>query len=102
MTPAKLMLNREIAIKLPEVLEPEKGIVPEERYKRYQEKLRTYADKKRRAQYHDLVLGDVEFVATLTQGKLTPNFSGNVDYGGTCNLAGGRTLCKTTESQERH
>ena len=35
MTPAKLMLNGEIASKLPVVLEPEKGIVPEERYKRY-------------------------------------------------------------------
>ena len=32
MTPAKLMLNREIATKLPVVLDPEKGIVPEERY----------------------------------------------------------------------
>ena len=76
MTPAKLMLNREIATKLPVVLDPEKGIVPKERYKRYQEKLRDYADRKRRARHHDLVVGDVVFVATLTKGKLTPNFSG--------------------------
>ena len=33
MTHAKLMLNREIATKLTVVLEPEKGIVPEEKYK---------------------------------------------------------------------
>ena len=67
MTPAKLMLDREIATKLSVVLELEKGIFPEERCKRYQEKLRDYADKKRRAQHHDLVVGDVVFVATLTQ-----------------------------------
>ena len=77
MTPAKLMLNREIATKLLVVLESEKGIVPEERYKRYQEKLRAYADKKQRVQHHNLIVGDVVFVATLTQGKLTPNYSGN-------------------------
>ena len=59
------------------VLEPEKGIVPEERYKRYQEKLRDYANRNRGARHHDLVVGDVVFVATLTKGKLTPNFSGN-------------------------
>ena len=72
MTPAKLMLNREIATKLPVFLRPEKGIVQEERYKRYQDKLRTYADKKRRAQHHNLIVGDVVLVATMTQGKLTP------------------------------
>ena len=33
MTPAKPMLNREIATKLPVVLEPKNGIAPEERYK---------------------------------------------------------------------
>ena len=77
MTPAKLMLNGEIASKLPVVLEPEKGIVPEERYKRYQEKLRDYADWKRRCRHNDLVVEDVVFVATLSKGKLTPNFIGN-------------------------
>lgn len=77
MTPSKLMLNREIATKLPAVLEPEKGIVPEERWKRCQEKLSDYTDRKRKARHHDLLVGDVLFVATLTKGKLTPNFSGN-------------------------
>ena len=77
MTTLKLMLNREIATKLPVVLEPEKGIVPEERCKRYQEKLSGYTVRKRRAPDHDLVVGDVVFVATLTKGKFTPNFSGN-------------------------
>ena len=46
MTPAKLMFNREIATKFPVVLELEKGIILEERYKCYQEKLCDYADSK--------------------------------------------------------
>ena len=77
MTPAKLMFNKEIATKLPVVLEPERGVVQEERCKRYQDKLRAYADKKRRSQHHNLIVGDVVLVATLTQAKLTPSFSGN-------------------------
>ena len=64
------MLNRQIATKLLVVLESEKGIVLEERYKRYQEKLRAYTDKKQKIQHHNLIVGDVVFVATLTQGKL--------------------------------
>ena len=76
-TPSKLMLNIEIATKLPVVLEPEKGIVPEERCKRCQEKLSDYTDRKRYARHHDLLVGGVVLVATLTKGKLTPNFSGN-------------------------
>ena len=58
-------------------LEPEKGIVSEETSKRYQEKLGDYADWKRRCRHRDLVVEDVVFVATLSKGKLTPNFSGN-------------------------
>ena len=72
MTPSKLMLNREIATRLPVVLEPEKGIVSEERCKRYQEKVSDYTDRKRRAPHHDLVVGDVLFVLTLTKRKFTP------------------------------
>ena len=73
------VVYREIATKLPVVLDPEKGIIPKERYKCYQEKLHDYADRKGRARHPDLVVGDVVFMATLTKGKLTPNFSGN-DY----------------------
>ena len=40
MTPARVMLNREISTKLPVALEREKCIVPGEQYKRCQEKLR--------------------------------------------------------------
>ena len=63
MTPAKLTLNGEIATKLPVLLEQEKGIVPEERYKPYQEKLRAYAD---RNEGLDIAV----FLATLIKGKL--------------------------------
>ena len=77
MTPARLMLNREIATKLPMVPENTGGIIPEERYKLYQEHLRVYADRKRRAEPHNLVVGDIVFVANMNKGKLTPNFSGD-------------------------
>lgn len=77
MTPARVMLNREIATKLPMVPENGAGLGPEERYKRYQDKLRDYADKKRRAQHHNLVVGDIIFVANMSKGKLTPNFGGD-------------------------
>jgi len=77
MTPAKVMLNREITTKLPMVPENERGIVPEERYQQYQEKLRIYADRKRHAEPHGLAVGDIVFVANMSKGKLTPNFSGD-------------------------
>ena len=68
MTPVRLMLNREIATKLPMVPENTGGIIPEERYKLYQEQLSVYADRKRRAEPHDLVVGDIVFVANMNKG----------------------------------
>ena len=43
----------------------------------YQEQLRVCADRKRKAELHDLVVGDIVFVANINKGKLTPNFSGD-------------------------
>ena len=77
MTPARLMLNREIATKLPMVPENTGGTIPEERYKLYQEQLSVYANRKRRGEPHDLVVGDIVFVANMNKGKLTPNVSGD-------------------------
>lgn len=51
---------------MPTVLENGAGLGPEERYKHYQDKLCEY----------DLVIGDIVFVANMSIGKLTPNFSG--------------------------
>ena len=40
-------------------------------------KLRDYAHWRRRAQHHDLMVGDALFVSNLINGKLTPNVSGD-------------------------
>ena len=71
MTPARLMLNREIPTKLPMVSENTGAIIPEERYKLYQEQLRVYDEP------HDLVVGNIVFVANMNKGKLSPNFIGD-------------------------
>ena len=73
MTPAKLFLNREITTKLPTVPEMDQNN-PEERYKEYQRKLCEYTDAKRHAQQHNLVPGDIVFVANTKSGKLIPTF----------------------------
>ncbi|XP_022779210.1 uncharacterized protein K02A2.6-like [Stylophora pistillata] len=73
MTPAKLFLNREITTKLPTVPELDRNN-PEERYKEYQRKLCEYTDAKRHAQQHNLVPGDIVFVANTKSGKLIPMF----------------------------
>ena len=65
MTPARLMLNREIATKLPMVPENTGGTILEKRYKLYQKQLRVYTDRKRRAEPHDLVTGAIVFVANI-------------------------------------
>ena len=73
MTPAKLLLNGEIATKLPAAPETNQNN-PEGRYKEYHKKLCEYTDAKRRALQHDLSPGDIVFVATTKSGKLIPTF----------------------------
>lgn len=77
MTPAKMMLNREISNLLPTVNEPT-GIFIEgakERDHLAKEKRKDYANEKRNARENDISVGETVLMKNLHKRALQPNFS---------------------------
>ncbi|XP_051973262.1 uncharacterized protein K02A2.6-like [Xyrauchen texanus] len=74
-TPAYLMFGRDVRTKLPSIITDKtetKDI--ESHHKRYNEKMKQYADMTRRAKEHNFKLGDIVYVASMEDGKLASKY----------------------------